>query len=194
MIIASTVLDGVRKAIAKNVNIRGRRMREILFRGKSAEDGKWYIGQLLHFKSPVSEKELNIIVEGCEWDDSNEWFNLGISAKVVPETIGQYTGLTDKNGKKIFEGDIIRYADLYDYNCYLESIENPEVYDNIDLGNIWTIDEVVYGIKVGYPAFDLNKHDFETNGLSELSESGQYFYEVIGNIHDNPELLKGGEE
>lgn len=106
--------------------------------------------------------------------------------------VEQYTGLTDKNGKRIFEGDIIRYADLYDYNCYLESIDNPEVYDNIDLGNIWTIDEVVYGIKVSYPAFDLNKHDFETNGLSELSESGQYFYEVIGNIHDNSELLKGG--
>ena len=168
-------------------------MREILFRGKSAEDGKWFTGQLLHFKSPVSEKELNVVVEGCEWDDSNEWFNIGRRAKVVPETVGQYTGLTDRNGKKIFEGDIIRYADLYDYNCYLESIDNPEVYDNIDLGNIWTIDEVVYGIKVGYPAFDLNKHDFETNGLSELSESGQYFYEVIGNIHDNPELLKGGE-
>lgn len=168
-------------------------MREILFRGKSTEDGKWFTGQLLHFKSPVSEKELNVIVEVCEFDDFNEWFNIGRSAKVIPETVGQFTGLTDKNGKKIFEGDIIRYADLYDYNCYLESIDNPEVYDNIDLGNIWTIDEVVYGIKVGYPAFDLNKHDFEANGLSELSESGQYFYEVIGNIHDNPELLKGCE-
>lgn len=169
-------------------------MREILFRGKSVEDGKWFTGQLLRLKSSVSGKELNVIVEGCEWDDSDEWFNIFKMAKVVPETVGQFTGLTDNNGKRIFEGDIIRYADLYDYNCYLESIDNPEVYDNIDLGNIWTIDEVVYGIKVGYPAFDLKKHDFETNGLSELSESGQYFYEVISNIHDNPELLKGGGE
>ena len=150
-------------------------MREILFRGKRTNNGEWVEGDLIHLPNGIS-----ILANGY--------------ARVIPETVGQYTGLTDKNGKKIFEGDIIRYADLYDYNCYLESIDNIEVYDNIDLGNIWTIDEVVYGIEVGYPAFDLNKHDFETNGLSELSESGQYFYEVIGNIHDNPELLKGGEE
>ena len=159
-------------------------MREILFRGKRKSNGEWAYGNF---------------VRGCVDDFAYivEFGNKELCrnyVEVIPETVGQFTGLTDKNGKRIFEGDIIRYADLYDYNCYLESIDNPEVYDNIDLGNIWTIDEVVYGIKVGYPAFDLNKHDFETNGLSELSESGQYFYEVIGNIHDNPELLKGGEE
>ena len=157
-------------------------MREILFRGKRIDNGEWVYGNL---------------VRGCVNDFAYivEFGNKELCrnyVEVIPSTIGQYTGLTDKNGKKIFEGDIIRYADLYDYNCYLESIDNPEVYDNIDLGNIWTIDEVVYGIIVGYPAFDLNEHDFETNGLSELSESGQFFYEVIGNIHDNPELLKGG--
>ena len=153
-------------------------MREIVFRGKRADNGKWIQGSLFS--------------EGTRFEIVRSTCNtVGIEGvEVIPETIGQYTGLKDNNGKRIFEGDIIRYADLYDYNCYLESIDNPEVYDNIDLGNIWTIDEVVYGIKVGYPAFDLNKHDFETNGLSELSESGQYFYEVIGNIHDNPELLK----
>lgn len=157
-------------------------MREIIFRGKTEIRERWVVGDLVRW----SGDDMCI----CEAWNSIEKKQYA----VIPETIGQYTGLKDKNGKRIFEGDIIRYADLYDYNCYLESIDNPEVYDNIDLGNIWTIDEVVYGIKVGYPAFDLNKHDFETNGLSELSESGQYFYEVIGNIHDNPELLKGSAE
>lgn len=80
---------------------------KILFRGKSAENGEWFTGQLLHFKSPVSEKELNVIVEGCEWDDSNEWFNIGRRAKVVPKTVGQYIGLSDRQDKPIFEGDIV---------------------------------------------------------------------------------------
>ena len=80
---------------------------KILFRGKSAEDGEWFTGQLLHFKSPVSKKELNVIVEGCEWDDSNEWFNIGRRAKVVPETVGQYIRLNDRQDKPIFEGDIV---------------------------------------------------------------------------------------
>ena len=159
-------------------------MREILFRGKRIDNGEWVYGNLVR----GCDEKYAYIVEFGNKELCRNYIN------VKPDTVGQYTGLTDKNGKKIFEGDIIRYADLYDYNCYLESIDNPEVYDNIDLGNIWTIDEVVYGIKVGYPAFDLNECDFEINGLSELSESGQYFYEVIGNIHDNPEILKGGDK
>lgn len=159
-------------------------MREILFRGKRKDNGEWVQGDL--WCNPYGKRAICIVSQFS--DQSTTGGN-----EVIPETVGQYTGLTDENGKKIFEGDIIRYADLYDYNCYLESIDNPEVYDNVDLSYILTIDEVVYGIKDGYPAFDLNKHDFEANGLSELSESGQYFYEVIGNVCDNPELLEVGK-
>ena len=134
-------------------------MREILFRGKSAEDGKWFTGQLLHFKSPVSEKELNVVVEGCEWDDSNELFNIGRRAKVVPETVGQYTGLTDKNGKKIFEGDIL-----------LKGFEKVLVK--------WNENQCRWSIySDGYEICGFN-------------ESTQEYFEVIGNIHDNPELLE----
>ena len=137
-------------------------MREILFRGKSTEDGKWFTGQLLHFKSPVSEKELNVIVDGCEWDDSDEWFNTFRMTKVVPETVGQYTGFTDKNGKRIFEGDIIRKT-------------NEGRHPKIFTANIHTDfrvnEEVHYG------------------PCEHFTESCEY--EIIGNIHDNHELLKG---
>lgn len=167
--------------------------REIIFRGKPISDkyGEDFVfGDLIQItggrKFIVNNKF------GACIDAKGNFINTEAPfvIEVKPETVGQYTGLTDENGKRIFEGDIIRYADLYDYNCHLESIDNPEAYGGIDMGNIWTIDEVVYGINVGYPAFDLNRNDFEANGLCVLKESCQYFYEVIGNIYDNPELLE----
>lgn len=152
-------------------------MREILYRGKGDTRfnlGGWFYGV------PIKDFEGDWQL----WTDCTK-------TTVLPETIGQYTGLTDKKGKKIFEGDIIRYADNDEYEMYLESLECPEEYEGVDFSRMWTVDEVVYGDRIGYPAFDLNAHDFECNGLAALNESGgQWFYEVIGNIHDNPELLE----
>lgn len=159
-------------------------MRDIIFRGKRNDTGEWVEGYYVCLGGTYHY----ILTGKLVISHGTVLFKKYI---VIPETVGQYTGLTDINGKKIFEGDIIRYADMYDYNCYLESLDNVEAYDGVDYGNIWTVDEVVYGIKVGYPAFDLNRHDFEVNGLSELVESRQYQYEVVGNIYDNPEMLKG---
>ncbi len=133
---------------------------KVLFRGKSAEDGEWFTGQLLHFKSPVSEKELNVVVEGCEWDDSNEWFNIGRRAKVVPETVGQYIGLNDRQDKPIFEGDIVE----------VDGEEVPFLikYDAQDA--IWLA---------------TNRYDI----LSFRDNITGDDCAVIGNVHDNPEFL-----
>lgn len=154
-------------------------MREILFRGKRKDNGEWIEG----FFAQSGEKTYIIV-------DNDIMVGYVTMKEVFPKTIGQYTGLTDKNGTKIFEGDIIRYADEDEYNMYLESLECPKEYDGVDFSKMWAVDEVVYAIEIGYPAFDLNESDFDYNGLSALNESYQYFYEVIGNIHDNPELLK----
>ena len=155
-------------------------MREILFRGKSVKDGEWFTGQLLHFKSPVSKRELNIVVEGCEFDDSNEWFNIGRRAKVVPETIGQYTGFTDKNGKKIFEGDMIKPFD--------DEIDKMVVEFRQGQFLLCSYGERGYMAEYGWEESG-NYGCFEAEPLSSYGD----YIEVIGNIHDNPELLKGGE-
>lgn len=167
-------------------------MREILFRGKRIDNGEWVYGYYGLF---IDKSDIYVPYTAEEMEKYKGHFVSkigGLWHTVDLKTIGQYTGLTDSKGKKIFEGDIIRYADIDEYRMYLEALESPQDYEEF-VFDIWTIDEVVYGLEVGYPAFDLNKHDWEVNGLSNLNESGQFFYEIIGNIHDNPKLLGGAE-
>ena len=130
-------------------------MREILFRGKTY-DGKWVIGDFEHFH--LSDEELVVYIN--KWGEKID--------RVIPDTVGQYTGLTDKNGKKIFEGDIIS--------------ERPP------MNTIAYIGYVAYDDEAALYRFMIN-NDTKFNGvlLGTYSRS----YTVIGNIHDNPELLKG---
>ena len=133
-------------------------MREMLFRGKRIDNGKWVYGDL------VSKK---YILQGYRLERGYVLpYN---SFEVIPETVGQYTGLTDKNGKKIFEGDIIKHY-----------------YDNTDKSMF----------DIGVILFDDKVCQFKRTSRVNTRYYNIHFeceYEVIGNIHDNPELLKGGE-
>ena len=127
-------------------------MDRYLFRGKAVIDGKWYYGHL----STVDDTGVPVILEPGK---ENHWL------KVIPETVGQFTGLVDKNGVKIFEGDIVRYGNFE---------RQPEPL--VDIGIVeW---------KDGCFLIDGEYIDWVANEYRNRE------IEVIGNIHDNPELLE----
>lgn len=154
-------------------------MREILFRGKRVDNGEWvegyYIG--LHkttycFEGEAErnkENEIHQIVfeQMTDWDLPNRHLRVD----VIPETVGQYTGLTDKNGKKIFEGDIVQRR-------------NKELL----LNNIFDFKIVFIPVKACFTAVDISG-----GNVTFISDyiNNKYDIEVIGNIYDNPELLDG---
>ena len=132
-------------------------MREILFRGKT-EKGEWVYGDLLH---------PDLYGNGYSIEDYTRGKNN--CCDVIPETVGQYTGLKDKNGKMIFEGDIVAGA-----VHWLERMKNG-----------------VVAFRCG--SFGLIWHRGDVEQFNPFTSMCNVEYEVIGNIHDNPELLKDGE-
>lgn len=131
-------------------------MREILCRGKRIDNGEWTYGYLF-----VCWDRCYIL-----WGKSGD---NPIKEEVISETVGEYTGLTDKNGKRIFEGDIVQYQPEYEPTPLRSFV-------------------VYFADKYNYPAFDLAEHNYEANGLQCAHEEGGC--EVIGTIYDNPELLE----
>ena len=130
-------------------------MREILFRGKRTNNGEWVYGDLIQnvdcLKIREQEKSIKKIAKSYEVD---------------LETVGQFTGLLDKNGKKIFEGDIVLGLFLFDM-----SINAVVKFRDGAFGLEWRRGEII-----------------EFNAFTSLCN---ITYEIIGNIYDNPELLEG---
>lgn len=139
------------------------KMREILFRAKRKDNGEWIEGSFIKAKAENNKNVLYLIAPFTA-----SAFDV---QEVIPETVGQYTGLTDNNGKKIFEGDIGFYkqTDWAKINGKL----------------IICIGKVVYNEKTA---------SFAVDSKDEIgAKNYDYFpikdFEFIGNIHDNPELL-----
>lgn len=97
-------------------------MREILFKAKRMDNGEWVQGYIMRYPSAVQIGESSpwyIHVPPIDPDDSGGVFN------VNPETVCQYTGLTDKNGVRIFEGDILSYNGSKETVCFDTSLRIP---------------------------------------------------------------------
>ena len=124
-------------------------MREILFRGKRIDNGEWVEGYFVNLWLMHYQKHQPIITD-----------NNAVSYDVDPSTVGQYTGLTDKNGKKIFEGDIMAFT-AYGFD-YVGTVEFAD-------GS--------FSIMCEHASPFLDQ---------AVSKHGAY---IIGNMHDNPELL-----
>ena len=132
-------------------------MREILFRGKREDNGNWIQGSLFIRMGEAFIIPLPLITS---------------KSKVAPETVGQFTGLFDKNGKKIFEGDIVHVLG----NQQVEDWKNVNY-----IGSIAFLD-------AGFCVIDgtIEDHALRRYQLPRLD----FDLEVIGNVHDNPELLE----
>lgn len=125
-------------------------MREILFRGRRVDNGEWETGSLVYARMGTSEEQASIADKMTAYH-----------TPVIPETVGEYTGLIDKNNKKIFEHDIVKAYDPVDEITFFGVVKYFE-------GSFYICDK-----------------DF-------CSYYCWIYYkvEVIGNIFDNPELLK----
>ena len=142
-------------------------MREILFRGKRKTDGAWVFGMPWIFKDHACI---------CPWKEGMCKYDTGFyPIHVDSETVGQFTELTDKNGAKIFEGDIVHV------------LGNQQVED---WKNVNYIGSVAF-LDAGFCVIDgtVEDHAFRRYQLPRLD----FDLEVIGNIHDNPELLEEGD-
>lgn len=146
-------------------------MREILFRGKRLDNGEWVYGAY-HKHDTVKvciagddpKTKHIIIADGfCDWG-----FEPPLMCYYVdPDTVGQFTGLRDKNGKRIFEGDIVQYYGTYALEVYMENGHT----------------------KIRW--FDTVTNSKCTELFFGYDEDAYGDYLVIGNKWDNPELLEG---
>ena len=136
-------------------------MREILFRGKRIDNGEWVEGYLV---KAVGGECMILPITTEHWGGVE--FNIGYHCD--PATVGQYTLLEDKDSKRIFEGDIVRDND----------------------GKIYVVLWSAAGFGLKYDPLHAHGFYYELSPLCNFWNAHGSIIKVIGNIHDNPELLE----
>ena len=143
-------------------------MRETLFRGKREDNGEWVIGYLVRGKDYLYENEMTTIFS----TDTIFYPYTETSGynRVIPKTVGQFTGRLDENFNKIFEGDILEVS-----------------YDD---GTAYTTEVRAYGSTL---CVDIEGEDYNFTAIDfavDIWKDNCCEYKVIGNVFDNPELLE----
>ena len=141
-----------------------------LFRGKCADNGEWIVGNLIQLKKPTGDV-------GCaiqhDFVPENDVEVSHLTTKIDLATIGQCTGIKDTNGKLTFNGDLLEwwvdgereFESTRDVIMYSDCGLFPKEYYNSDYSNFWND-----------------------------ADNGEVDFEIIGNIHDNPELMREGKK
>ena len=167
-------------------------MREIIFRGKRLDNREWYYGSYLFLH--ISSVDWTGSKRGKPEDVHYIVNDQDINYAVSPSTVGQYTGLKDKNGKRIFEGDLVQYNTFDDFSC-CSAVKFGE-YDQDGSSGEYTPSVCVgwYVEVCGFTCPDWAEDDpiffkdcQKQQNLLEVNE----MCEVIGNIHDDIDLLGG---
>ena len=133
-------------------------MRTIKFRGRRTSDRKWIYGDLKKLEP------FGFFIHGY---DGEFCLNFGVDT----ETVGQFTGLYDKNGNEIYEGDILQFGNIPGDVCEVK----------------WNETLCAFGVRF------YCENEFDKRTLGEWLKR-EIYVRIIGNIHDNPEILKGGEK
>ena len=145
-------------------------MREVLFRGKRVDNGEWITGNYVkagYHWHKYGKHEDWIVTSAIQ---NGGFINLCGRGAVIPETVGQFTGLTDKNGVKIFEGDILKVS-----------------YDD---GTAYTTEVYAYGSTL---CVDIEGEDYDCTAIDfavDIWKHNCCKWEVVGNVYDNKELLE----
>lgn len=154
--------------------------REILFRGKSIGTGDWLYGHLFNFGSYAPLNIPCICVCIPTWKDALNIY------QVHSDTVGQYTGLNDVKGNKIFEGDILRLI-IPDGSTRHFIVEWANEDRTLKPLNVFQHDG--NPIRISGWCFNWNGHRLYPTVIDGVPDNEAM--EIVGNVHDNPDLLKG---